>query len=189
MNIKVGISNRHIHLSKEDFLDLFGNSDFYSIKDLSQEGEFMSNLTLNIKTNKAVIENVRIVGPLREKTQVEISKTDSYKLGVNPPVRMSSNFDEACDIMLISDNASKLINNSLIIANRHIHCKTSELSKYNLYDGQVVSIKIDNERGGILNNVIVKSKPSYNLELHLDTDEANAMGLKNGDIVEILEEI
>lgn len=188
MKISVGISNRHVHLSKEVFDALFKDQEFYSIKDLSQEGEFMSNLVVDLISKKSVIEDVRVVGPVREKTQVEISKTDAYKLGINPPVKMSNDFDGAEDIMLSSKTNKVLVKNCCILANRHIHCKTSELEKYNLKDGQKLKIKVDTPRGGILNNVIVKSKPTFNFELHLDTDEANAFGLKNGDIVEILEE-
>lgn len=188
MKIKVGVSNRHIHLSEEDFKNLFENTKFYSIKDLSQEGEFMSNLTVNISTEKATINNVRVVGPIRNHTQVEISMSDAIKLGINPPIKMSGDFDDAADIMLSSSNRKIIAKNSCILAHRHIHCKTSELEKYGLKDGQILSIKVGGIRGGILNNVIVKSKESFNLELHLDTDEANAFNLKNGDEVEILEE-
>ena len=188
MVIKIGVSNRHIHISEKDFKDLFGNSEFYSIKDLTQEGEFMSNLTVDIKTEKDIIKNVRIVGPFRNKTQVEISKTDAYKLGINPPVRMSGDFKEAEDIMLGSKLGEKLIKNSCVIANRHIHCKTSELKKYNLKDGQILKVKIEGARGAVLDNVIVKAKESYNLELHLDTDEANALGVKTGDEAIIMED-
>ena len=188
MKISVGISNRHVHLSKEVFDILFEDSEFYSIKDLSQEGEFMSNLKVDLIGEKGTIEGVRVVGPIRENTQVEISKTDAYKLGVNPPIRMSNHFDGALDIMLSSSNKRVNVKNCLILANRHIHCKTSELDKYNLKDGQIVRVKVNNERGGILENVIVKAKPTFNFELHLDTDEANAFNLKNGDIVEIMED-
>lgn len=188
MKIKVGVSNRHVHLSKEDFKKLFGNADFYSIRDLSQGGEFASNLVVNIKTEKGQIDNVRIVGPLRDHTQVEISKTDAHKLGINPPVRMSGDFAGALDIMLSSDSEEVLVKEACILAHRHIHCKTSQLEKYGLYEGKIVKVKVDGPRGGILDNVIVKVKENFNLELHLDTDEANAFGLNNGDIVEIMEE-
>ena len=188
MKIKVGVSNRHVHLSEEDFKKLFNDSDFYSIKDLSQEGEFVSNLTVDIKTEKDCLKNVKVVGPIRKHTQVEISKTDAYKLGINPPIKMSGDFDGAIDIMLSSSNNIIIAKNSCILAHRHIHCKTSELEKYRLKDGQILKIKIEGIRGGILENVIVKSKDTFNLELHVDTDEANALGLKNGDVVEVLEE-
>lgn len=188
MKINVGVSNRHVHLSKEDFDMLFKGQQFYSVKDLSQGGEFMSNLVVSLITDKSRIDNVRVVGPLREKTQVEISRTDSYKLGIKPPVRMSNDFRDAVDIMLSSLYGEVVSKNSCIIANRHIHCNPSDLEKYNLRDGQILKVKVDSVRGGILDNVIVKTKPTFTFELHLDTDEANAFFLNNGDVVEILEE-
>ena len=188
MNIKVGVSARHVHLSQEDFENLFGNTEFYSIKALSQSGEFSSNLTVDLITERSVIKNVRVVGPLRNHSQVEISLTDAYKLGINPPIRMSNNFDGALDIMLSSNDKNIICKNSCIIANRHIHCKTSELEKYGLFDGKVVKARVGGSRGGIIDNIIVKTKENYELELHLDTDEANAFILKNGDTVELLED-
>lgn len=186
MKLSVGVSNRHIHLCKSDFVYLFGNSDFFSIKDLSQDGDFASNLVLGVKTEKNVINKVRVVGPFRDKTQVEISVTDAYFLGIKPPVRMSGNFEGACDVILVNGDRELLVKNSCIIANRHIHVNTKTQEKYNLFDGDRVSAVVDGPRGGVLNNILVKSKDNYNLELHLDTDEANAMGLKNGDEVEVI---
>lgn len=186
MKIRVGVSNRHVHLSKEVFDFLFSGCEFKSIKDLSQDGDFASNLVVSIKTSKNVISNVRVVGPLRDKTQVEISMTDAYFLGLNPPVRMSGNFDAACDVILCNGDKEIRVDSSCILANRHIHVNTNEQEKYNLYHGDKVSACIQGDRGGILNNVIVKVKDNYNLELHLDTDEANAMGVRNGDIIDII---
>ena len=186
LKISVGVSNRHIHLCKEDFDKLFGNSEFYSVKDLSQDGDFASNLVVSVKTSKNVIHNVRVVGPLRDRTQVEISMTDSYFLGINPPVRMSGDFRDACDVILCSSNVEINSPNSCILANRHIHINTIEQEKYNLFDGDKVKALIQGDRGGVLNNVIVKSRDNYNLELHLDTDEANAMGVRNGDVIDII---
>lgn len=186
MKIKVGVSNRHIHISEKDFKFLFGNSEFSSKSPLSQEGEFASNYVLTVKTLKNKIDKVRIVGPFRDKTQLEISLTDAYFLGINPPVKMSGNFENGEDVVLCNLEKELILEGGCIIANRHIHINTNEQDKYGMYDGDVFSVKIDGIRGGVLNNVIVKAKDNYSLELHLDTDEANAMMLKNGDIVEII---
>lgn len=186
LKVSVGVSNRHVHLSEQDFNRLFSGCEFKSIKDLSQYGDFASNLVVSIETNKSVIDNVRVVGPLRDKTQVEISMTDAYKLGLYPPVRMSGDFRDASDVILCNGETKILCENSCILANRHIHVNTNEQEKYNLYHGDKVSACIQGDRGGILNNVIVKVKDNYNLELHLDTDEANAMGVRNGDIIDII---
>ena len=187
MKIKVGVSNRHVHLDEDTFLKL-GFTKINEVKVLSQEGEFVSDLVIDLVSEKGVIPSVRVVGPLRSKTQVEISRTDAFKLGIIVPVKMSGNFDGAGDIILVNKGNRVLVKNACILANRHVHCKSSELAKYGWYDGKVLSVKVDGIRGGILENVIVKSKDSYNLELHLDTDEANAFLLNNGDEVEILEE-
>lgn len=186
MKIKVGVSNRHVHLDKTCFEYLFGNQEFYAIKELSQKGEFMSNLTVNLMTVKGKIENVRVVGPLREKTQIEISKTDSYKLGLNPPVRMSGNLENSESLYICYNDKKVKIENAVIIANRHIHCNNDEAREYGLYEGKILKVKVEGIRGGVLDNVIVKIKDNYNLELHIDTDEANAFLLNNGDEVEVI---
>lgn len=186
MKVKVGVSNRHIHLSKVVFDYLFDDADMLNTRDLSQGGEFVSNLTVDLIGPKGKINNVKVVGPLRTKTQVEVSKTDAYKLGINPPIRMSNNFDGAEDIMLSSNGKKCTVKNCCILANRHIHLNSNDLK--GLADGQKVSVKVLGDRGGIMDNVIVKTKDTFSFELHIDTDEANAFGLKNGDEVEIQED-
>jgi putative phosphotransacetylase len=188
MNIKVGVSNRHIHLCEKDFKSLFGEASFGVKKELSQDGEFASNFVLSVMTNKGSIDNVRVIGPLRDRTQVEISRTDAYKLGLNPPVRMSGDFRDAEDIMLSSIDAKIVCKNCCIIANRHIHVNSRDVHKYGLFPDKAVRVRVRGDRGGILDNILIKVKDNYNLELHLDTDEANAMGISNGDEVEIVEE-
>ena len=176
MKVSIGVSNRHIHLDYDTCVKLFGNSELTIVRELSQGGEFVSNRVVSIKTDKGRIDNVKVIGPLRNKTQVEIARSDAFKLGINPPVRMSGNFDGAEDVTLVFES------------NRHIHSKTSELEKYGLKDGQVLKVRVNGERGGIMDNVIVKAKESYNFEMHIDIDEANAFMLSNGSVVEIMEE-
>lgn len=188
MEISVGVSNRHVHLDRDTCIKLFNTDELKVVRNLSQGGEFVSDKVVIIKGVKGEIANVKVIGPLREKTQVEVSLSDAYKLGINPPVRMSNNFEGAEDITLSNGDVDILVKNSCIIANRHIHCKTSELSKYGLSDGQVLSVRVNGIRGGVMNNVIVKAKETYNLEMHIDKDEANAFMLSNGSIVEIMEE-
>ena len=188
MKVSIGISNRHIHLDYDTCVKLFDSGELSVLRELSQGGEFVSDKIVSIKTDKGVIDNVKVVGPLRDKTQVEISRSDAFKLGLNPPVRMSGEFDNAEDIVLLYDGKEVLANNSCILANRHIHCKTSELEKYGLKNGQVLCVKVNNERGGVMDNVIVKAKESYNFEMHIDIDEANAFMLNNGSVVDILED-
>lgn len=179
MKIKVGVSNRHVHLNKESFIKLFGDIKLNNDFDLSQKGQFASDLFVTIKTDKDKIEKVRILGPLREYNQIEISRTDSYKLGLNPPIRESGDLENS-EIVTIIGSKGEITTNGCIIATRHIHANKEKLAK-------IVKIKIDGLKGGILDNVSVKYDPSYTFELHLDTDDANAFGLKNGDGVEICE--
>ena len=189
MKIRVGVSNRHIHLSEEDFKFLFGNdAKFNVLKNLSQDGEFVSDLLLTMKTDKHKIENVRVIGPFREKTQVEVSISDSYFLGICPPVRMSGNFDGAVDIVLCNEEKELVLKNACIVAHRHIHMNHEEAKLYNLENGDSVKAFIYGDRGGILNNILVKIRDNYHLEMHIDMDEANAFGIKNGDFIEVIKE-
>ena len=184
MKVKIGVSNRHVHLSKKDFDVLFPDTLMNKVKDLSQKGEYVSDLFVSIKTNKGVLNKVRVVGPLRDKTQVEISRTDAYFLGINPPVRMSGDLENSEDVILINNNRELLVENSCILAHRHIHMSTNDAIELGYKSGDIVKVKIMGERGGIYDNVEIKIKDSYTLELHLDTDEANAMGVKNEDEAE-----
>lgn len=186
MKIKVGVSNRHVHLTKEVKDILFG--DVYELtkkNDLSQKGEYACNETVTLKTEKSIIENVKIIGPIRNYTQVEITKTDSYKLGIKPPVRMSGDLDNSENITLIGPKGEYYLESGTIIAERHIHMSTLEAEKYNYSNNDKVNIKIDGDKPGILSNVIIKTNDNYSLELHLDTDDANAFLLSNGDEVEM----
>lgn len=184
MKVKVGISNRHIHLTKEDFKLLFGDVPLTKRNDLVQNGEFASNFVATIKGPKGTIENVRVMGPFRCYTQVEVSKTDCYKLGIDAPIRTSGDLRDATLITIINNN-KEITRKSTIVATRHIHISPLEQKKYNLYNLKY-KIKIVNEKGAILDNVYLKVGENYKLELHLDTDDGNAHLLKTGDIVEII---
>lgn len=187
MRVPVGISARHVHLSKDNLEVLFGpNRTLTKYRDLTQKGEFACNEKLTIKTSKNKIENVRIIGPLREYTQVEISKTDAYFLGLNPPVRDSGDIEGSSPITLIGPNGKVNLKEGCIIACRHIHLTKQDVLKYNLNNISKVQVKIPGLKGGILNNVYLKVNNNYSLELHLDVDDANAHLLNQGDIVEVI---
>lgn len=169
------------------FKALFKDTKLEVVRELSQHGEFASNLFVNIKTDKSVIEHVRVVGPIRKYNQVEITKTDAYKLGINPPVRMSGDLEGSETVTLYTDLGSITLENSCIIAARHIHATLLDKETYHLKDK--MKAIIDTEKPGVIKNVLVKTSDTYTYELHLDTDDANAFMLKNGDIVEIEEDI
>ena len=183
MKVSVGISNRHVHLKKEDADILFGNGfELEEISPLKQPGQYASKQVVTLKTDKGTIENVRVLGPFRSYSQVEISKTDAYKLGLNPPIRDSGDLNNSEKITLVGP-MGEVENIDCIIARRHIHISSSDKEKHNLPD--VVRVRFDDVKGGTLDNVVVKvADPSY-FELHLDTDEANAFNIKNEDEVVI----
>ncbi len=187
MKVKVGVSNRHIHLTEEDFNNLFDKQELSVRNYLNQPGEFASNLVVSIKGPKGIIENVRLIGPLRKYTQVEVSKTDCYKLGIDAPIRTSGDLDNAATITIINDE-NIITKNCCIIPKRHIHINYEEQKKYNLYDLKY-KICIVNEKGAILDNVYLKLGDNYNFELHLDTDDANSNLLKTGDEVIIIKDL
>ena len=189
MKVKIGISARHVHLTKDDLEYLFGEGyDLNKYKELTQPGEYACEEKVSIIGEKGRIDDVRIVGPLRSYTQVEISKTDAYLLGLNPPVRNSGDLKDSEEITIEYNGKKLLKNNACIIATRHIHINSIEMEKYNLKNNQKVKLKIDSIKGGILDNVFVKSSDNYVFEAHLDLDDANANFIKSGDLGEIINE-
>jgi len=184
MKISVGVSNRHVHVKKEDLEILFGNNYELNKKvDINQPSQFAAVETVTIKTNKDKIENVRILGPIRPYTQVELSKTDAYKLGINPPLRDSGDLENSEVVTIVGPNG-EVTKSCCILVRRHIHVTNEDKVKYNLPDK--VNVKVNGERGGILNEVCVKVSNEAYFEMHIDTDEANAFNIKNNDEVEII---
>ena len=185
--IPVGISNRHLHLSQDDLDTLFGKGyELTPIKDLSQPGQYASKETLTICGPKGAIEKVRVLGPVRGKTQVEILNGDSYKLGVFAPERQSGDLDGTPGITIIGPKGSVIKTEGLIVAQRHIHMTLQDAIDYGVYDGQIVKIKVESKRGGIFENVLIRANNNSALECHLDTDEGNAMGIDSSTIVKII---
>ena len=187
MKVSIGVSNRHVHLTEEHLKILFGdNFELEKRNDLTQPGQYASNSLVTIKTDKSEIEKVRVLGPVRTYTQVEISKTDAYKLGINPPVRDSGDVSGSSPITIVGPVDTLNLEEGCIIPTRHIHILPSQLKMYGFNEKDKVSVRIDGEKGGILNNVSLKVSEDSFFELHLDTDDANAHLIKNGDIGEII---
>lgn len=187
MEVKIGVSNRHVHLCERDLKILFGDNYELEVKKmLVQPGEFASNSLVTIKTDKSEINNVRVLGPLRSYTQVEVSLTDAFKLGINPPVRDSGNLGGTEAITIIGPNGNVDLKEGCIIATRHIHLTPDDVVSLGLEEVKTVSVKLNGEKGGILNNVHLKISDNYKLEFHIDTDDANAHMVKTGDIAEII---
>ena len=185
--IPVGISNRHVHLSREDLSDLFGAGyKLTKMKDLSQPGQYACKETVTICGPKGAIEKVRILGPVRPRTQVEILSGDSFKLGIKAPARLSGDLDKTPGITIIGPRGSVQTKEGLMAAQRHIHMLPQDAARFGVHDGQNVSLEKDGIRGGILRNTIVRVTGQSGLECHIDTEEANALGLDSSSTVKII---
>lgn len=176
--VPVEISARHVHLSKKDLEALFGiEYQLKEIRRLYQPSDFAAEESVDIKIGDKEIKGVRVVGPLREKTQIEISKTDAIMLGANPPIRLSGDLDNSSPVVLIGPKGKLELKEGLIIARRHIHCSPEEAKKSGLRHGQLVSVEIKGNRALSFHCVEVRVRDDYKLCLHLDTDEGNSAGI------------
>lgn len=181
MEVVLGVSNRHVHLNEEDYKILFNNQDLEVDRYLVQPHQFASKQFVTIKTQKSYFEHVRVLGPIRNYTQVEISKTDAYKLGINPPIRDSGDLRDASEITIIGPTGS-VTKNVCIIANRHIHITEKMKKYYGFNNVNEVEVEFIGEKSTIFKNVKLKVLKEANFELHLDTDDANGSLLKTNDI-------
>ena len=186
--VPVGVSNRHIHLSTADLETLFGAGyQLTPIKDLSQPGQFACKETLTIVgPSLRPIENVRVLGPVRKASQVEISRTDSFTLKVKPPVRESGDIAGSAPVTIIGPKGVVTLKEGCIIANRHIHMSLEEGAAFGLSDGQYVDVEVSGERRTKFYDVQVRVHKDFRLEMHIDTDDANAAGIGNGAKVKIV---
>lgn len=186
MSAKIGVSARHVHVTKDDLNILFGEGYKLTKKvDLSQPGQYACNEQVILKGPKGIIERVRILGPERGETQVEISKTDSFVLGINPPVRNSGDLKGAAKITIVGP-CGEITKDAAIIATRHVHATMEDAKKYGFEKKEFVKIMVKGEKGGILENVYVRISDNFSYEVHLDTDDANAFLIKNGDEAELI---
>ncbi|NPV43645.1 MAG: phosphate propanoyltransferase [Firmicutes bacterium] len=183
--IPVGVSNRHVHLSRDHVEILFGKG--YSLTKMKelQPGQFAARETVTLVGRKGVLEKVRVLGPSRNMTQVEISLTDGYKLGLKPPIRDSGDLKGSEGVTIVGPEGSIKLKEGVICAARHIHMTPQDAATWDVKDGDRVDVEIKGIRGLVFKNVLVRVSPKYRLEMHIDTDEANAAGLETGDTVEI----
>lgn len=186
--IPIGVSNRHIHLSQSDLETLFGTGyELTPLKELSQPGQYACKELLTIiGPSMRPIENVRVLGPVRKASQVEISATDSYVLKVKPPVRESGNIKDSAPIRIVGPKGVVELSEGCIIANRHIHMSPSEAAVFGVSDGDYVDIDVNGKRRTRWFDVQVRVHKDFRLEMHVDTDDANAAGIGNGFIVTIV---
>ena len=185
--VPVGVSARHIHLTQEHVEALFGPGYQLTKKKELMGGQFASNETVTIVGLKLrAIENVRILGPVRSKSQVEVSATDAIKLGVKAPIRESGNVAGSAPIAVVGPKGAIYLNEGCIIAQRHIHMPPKDAMAAGVHDGDVVSVQAENERGTVFNHVQIRVDDSFTLEMHIDTDEANAAKIATGQTVRII---
>lgn len=189
MKVTIGISNRHVHLTKEHIEILFGaNHELEVLKTINQPGQYASVEKVTIETVKGRIDGVRVLGPVRSYTQVEISLTDAFTLGIKPPLRESGEIEGSAGLTIVGPKGQIELTEGCIIATRHIHMTPTEASANGLHDKDKVSVKVDGPKGGLMSHVTVRVDPASYFEMHIDTDDANAHMLKNGDEVSIMKD-
>ena len=185
--IKIGVSQRHVHLSREDLDTLFGKGYELTKKKTLMGREYASNevVTLVGPSLKA-IENVRVLGPVRKNTQVEISRTDTFVLKVSPPVRPSGKVEGSERLVLVGPKGSVYLKEGVIIANRHIHLTPEYADRHNIKDNDYVDVLVMGVKPTKFYDVQVRVRDDFNVEMHIDTDDANSANLKNGALVKII---
>lgn len=184
--VPVGLSNRHCHLSQADIDVLFGEGyQLTNFKDLKQPGQYACEEKITVVGPKGSL-TMRVLGPARKQSQVEVSLTDGFALGVKPPVRQSGDLAGSPGAKLVGPKGEVEISEGVIAASRHIHMHTDDGERFGVKDKDIVSVEFGGERGVVFRNVLCRVNEAYALEYHVDIDEGNAAGLKNGDEVEII---
>lgn len=189
--IPLGVSNRHIHLTSETFHRLFGTeAKFEELRPLYQPGEFASKHTLTIVGPKLrSIPGVRVLGPLRKYDQVEVSLTDAIFLGIDPPVVNSGSLDNAAPLTLAGPNSSVYLEKCAIVASRHIHMSNKDAELFGVKNGDYCKVKISGEKPTVFENVLIRTNDNWRLQIHLDTDDANAANVRSEIFVEFISKI
>lgn len=188
MRIPIAVSARHAHLSQATLRQLFGDEFELHVRNwLSQTGQFSAQETVSLIGPHGRIDHVRLMGPPRQQDQVELSRSDAYTLGIAAPLRVSGDVANTPGLQVVGPAGAVRLSNGLITARRHIHMGPEDAQQLGLRDGQIVSVKIDShERDLTFGDIVVRVAPDFRLELHLDTDEANAAGVTNGSFAELV---
>jgi acetate kinase len=181
--IPIGVSAHHIHLSQQHAEQLFGTDNNLTPHiPLSQPGQFAAEQSVRLTGPRGSIDRVRVLGPVRKESQVEISRTEGFRLGIHAPVRMSGDLDGTPGLLLEGPAGQVEIENGVIYAQRHLHMTPTDARKLGLENNDVVRLRVEGERELIFGDVAVRVSPKFQLEFHLDTDEANAAELNTGDV-------
>lgn len=175
--VKIGLSNKHLHLQKEHIEILFGKGhELTPTKSLVQPGQFACEEKVDIVGPKNTLKGIRVLGPARPETQVELAMTDARTIGIKAPVRESGKLEGTPGCKIVGPCGEVEIDHGVIVALRHVHLSPAQAEEAGVKDKDIVSIKIEGERGLIFNNVLVRSGDAHEKEVHLDTDEGNAAG-------------
>lgn len=185
--VPVASSARHVHLCRTDAERLFGAGyRLQRLKELSQPGQFACREQVTVVGPKGQLERVRVLGPERKATQVEVSLTDTFALGIKAPVRMSGKTQGTPGCTLIGPAGRLELSEGVIVAARHLHLSAAQAALFGLKDGQTVRLRAEGERATVLENVIVRAGDGHDMEVHIDTDEANAIAMAGSTMMEIL---
>ncbi|MFC5702048.1 phosphate propanoyltransferase [Cohnella faecalis] len=186
--VPVGVSARHIHLTQEHIEILFGQgARLTEMKPLSQPGQFAANETVAVFGPKGSFAKVRILGPARSATQLEVSRTDAFVLGLQPPVRESGITEGTPGMRIVGPAGEVTVERGVIVAARHIHFHSSDAAKWGIADKQLLRVKVGGERGVVFEQVLARVSEHFALDMHIDTDEGNAAGVSTGDFAEIVD--
>lgn len=187
LKLPIALSNRHIHLSQEDLNTLFGEGYELTFKKaLSQPGQYACEEKVDIIGPKGTLKGVRVLGPVRKSTQVEVSISDAIKLGVEPVVRNSGDIDGTPGAKIVGPKGEIEIDKGVIVAARHIHMHTDDAERFGVKDGDIAKVRTEGIRALVFENVLIRSGATHALEMHVDIEEGNAAGVKNGDMVELI---
>jgi putative phosphotransacetylase len=187
LTLPVGVSNRHVHLSPEHVEALFGSgNNLTPLRELSQKGQFAAKETVTLVGPKGIIPNVRILGPSRGVSQVEISRTDGFTLGIHPEVRLSGHIGGTPGITIAGGKAAIVLQEGLIVAKNHVHMSPEDAEKFQVAGGDSLIVQTLGDRPVLFADVIVRVSSHFSLDFHIDTDEANAAQLNTGDVVRVI---
>lgn len=185
--VEIGISNKHLHLSQEDLETLFGKGyELTPVKDLKQPGQFASEEKVDLVGPKGTLKSIRVLGPVRPETQIELSVTDARGIGMDAPIRESGVLDGSPGMTIVGPKGKVEMDKGVIVALRHIHLSEQQAKDANVKDKELVDVKTTGTRPVLFQDVLIRAGNKYEREFHLDTDEANAAGVKNNDFGEIV---
>lgn len=187
MKLPIALSNRHIHLSKDDINKLFGEGhELTKTKDLSQPGQFACEEKVDVIGPKGTLKGLRVLGPARKQTQIEVSLADARALGVTAPIRDSGDLKDSPGAKIIGPAGEVDITEGVIVASRHIHMNMEDAERFGVKDLDLVDVQTFGPRSVVFNKVLIRANPNYALEMHVDLEEGNGAGVCNCDMVELI---